>query len=474
MASSSKIPSPVPETSEGREIVEWVPAQEVDVPVPPDPPVSPVSSDPPNPPDPPDPPDRAPGPLIPFPDGITDYPDAGDEPTVEAVRSVYVETRETAEKVISKEATNYRELGMALHKSMQNRKLDSLRHELCNYADAMDMYKPPRPLREELQARNWAPETLRAKLAKHNCDDFLDTSAKWRNGPDVQDKLVIEELDRREYQGRHGNAGELKLAAQAVLETYTTVTTHLQELRALDGAYRACDKYEEEAKEDIATGNAFQDEAMKLMAKYNAYYERGVAKRQKASGIKEKLAELGAAHASTREFLDKDAKKRIWNMIYNGNTKPNKRDVNLCKSLGLEPYASSPRDVTMTNLFSGLVDTVARNKFGKLLEAAATATSDTRGFVDELSTSAKAQLLEQLQASLAYEGEETHQQLREWRPDGPRNRESSGSPSEGGDVEEGEIVQEVVEVDEEDESGSGSEEPSYVLPKLAPIAEHLL
>ena len=448
-------------------MVEWVSTQVVAVPVPP---ISPVSSDPPDPPDPPDP-----SLLIPFPDGITDYPDAGDEPTVEAVRHVYVETRETAEQVIRKEGTDYREFGMALHKSMQNRKLDHLRHELCNYADAMDMYKPPRPLREELHARNWAPETLRANLATHNCDDFLDTSTTWRNGPDVQDKSVIEELDRREYQGRHGNAGELKLATQAVLETYVTVTTHLQELRALDGAYRACDKYEEEAKEDIATGNAFQDEAMKLMAKYNAYYERGVAKRQKASGIKEKLAQLGAAHASTREFLDKDAKNRVWNMLYNGNTKPNKRDVNLCKSLGLEPYASSPRDVTMTNLFSGLVDTVARNKFGKLLEAAATATSDTKGFVDELSTSAKAQLLEQLQASLAYEGEETHQQLRERRPDAPRHHESSRSPSEAEkDLEEGEIVQEVVEVDEEDESGSGSEALAHVLPKLAPIAEHLL
>tara|TARA_B100001109_G_scaffold141983_1_gene115612 strand:+ start:8612 stop:10009 length:1398 start_codon:yes stop_codon:yes gene_type:complete len=465
--------------------VEWVSAQLVDVPIPP---VSPVSSDPPDPPNPPnpldpldpldspdptDPPDQTPSLLIPFPDGITDYPDAGDEPTVEAVRSVYVETRETAQK-LSHEVTDYKKFGIAMHKSMQNRKLDSLRHELCKYADAMDMHKPPRPLREELHARNWAPETLRAKLTTHNCGDFLDTSAKWRNGPDVQDKSVIEELDRREYQGRHGNAGELKLATQAVLETYITVTTHLQELRALDGAYRACDKYEAEAREDIATGNAFQDEAMKLMAKYNAYYERGVAKRQKALGIKDKLAQLGAAHAPTREFLDKDAKKRVWHMIYNGNTKPNKRDVNLCKTLGLEPYASSPRDVTMTNLFSGLVDTVARNKFGKLLEAAATATSDTKGFVDELSTSAKAQLLEQLQASLAYEGEETHQQLRERRPDAPRHHESSGSPSEGGEVEEGEIVQEVIELDEEDESGSGSEEPAYVLPKLAPIAEHLL
>jgi hypothetical protein len=455
-------------------MVEWVSAQVIDVPAPPVPPVSPVSSDPP---DPPNPPDQTPSLLIPFPDGITDYPDAGDEPTVEAVRSVYVETRETAQK-LSHEVTDYKEFGIAMHKSMQNRKLDSLRLELCKYADAMDMHKPPRPLREELHARNWAPETLRAKLTTHNCHDFLDTSAKWRNGPDVQDKSVIEELDRREYQGRHGNAGELKLATQAVLETYTTVTTHLQELRALDGAYRACDKYEEEAREDIATGNAFQDEAMKLMAKYNVYYERGVAKRQKALGIKDKLAQLGAAHAPTREFLDKDAKKRVWNMIYNGNPKPNKRDVNLCKTLGLEPYASSPRDVTMTNLFSGLVDTVARNKFGKLLEAAATATSDTKGFVDELSTSAKAQLLEQLQASLAYEGEETHQQLRERRPDAPRNHESSGSPSEAEkDLEEGEIVQEVVEVDEEDESESGSEALAYELPKLpklAPIAEHLL
>lgn len=446
------------------QMVQWIPPQVLGVPVPPDPP--------------------DPSLLIPFPDGITDYPDAGDEPTVEAVRHVYVETRETAVQVIRKEGTDYREFGMALHKSMQNRKLDSLRHELCNYADAMDMYKPPRPLRKELHARNWAPEALRAKLATHNCEDFLDTSASWRNGPDVQDKSVIEELDRREYQGRHGNAGELKLAAQAVLETYVTVTTHLQELRALDGAYRVCDKYEEEAKGDIATGNAFQDEAMKLMAKYNAYYERGVAKRQKASGIKEKLAQLGAAHASTREFLDKDAKQRVWNMLYNGNAKPNKRDVNLCKTLGLEPAASSPRDVTMTNLFGGLADTVARNKFGKLLEAAATASSDTRGFVDELSTSAKAQLLEQLQASLANEGEESLQQLRERRPAAPGPHHSSGPRPEGEEAEEGEIVEEVVEEvvelddatdeGEDEHEGEGDQDFACVLPELVPIAEHLM
>ena len=61
-------------------MVEWVSTQVVNALVPS---VSPVSSDPPDPPDPPDP-----SLLIPFPDGITDYPDAGDEPTVEAVRHV--------------------------------------------------------------------------------------------------------------------------------------------------------------------------------------------------------------------------------------------------------------------------------------------------------------------------------------------------------------------------------------------------
>lgn len=441
------------------QMVQWVPPQVLGVPVPPD---------------------RDPGPLIPFPDGATDYPDAGDEPTVEAVRSVYAETREIAEEQIRTEGTNYKELGIAKHKSMQNRKLDSMRHELCAYADAMDMYQPPRTLRDELQAQNWAPEALRAKLATQSCDDFLDTATKWRNGPDVQEKSVIEELDRREYQGRHGNAGELKLAAQAVLETYTTVTTHLKELRALDGACRAGDKYEEEAKEDIATGNAFQGEAMKLMAKYNAFYERGIAKRQKALAIHKKLAELRDAHASTREFLDKDAKQRVWHMLWNGNAKPNKRDVNLCKTLGLEPAASSPRDVTMTNLFSGLADTVARNKFGKLLEAAATASSDTKGFVDELSTSAKAQLLEQLQASLANEGEETLQQLRERRPAAPGPHHSSGPPPGGEEAEEGEIVEEVVEIDdatdegEDENEGEEDQEFACVLPELVPIAEHLL
>lgn len=443
------------------QMVQWIPPQVLGVPVPPD---------------------HDPGPLIPFPDGATDYPDAGDEPTVKAVRSVFAETRDIAEQRIRTEGTNYKELGMAMHKSMQNRKIDSMRHELCAYADTMDLYQPPQTLREELRAQNWAPEALRAKLATQNCADFLDTSANWRNGPDVQEKSVIEELDRREYQGRHGNAGELKLAAQVVLETYTTITTHLKELRALDGACRAGDTYEEEAKEEIATGNAFQYEAMKLMAKYNTFYERGIAKRQKALAIHEKLDALRAAHASTREFLDKDTKQRVWNMLYNGNSKPNKRDVNLCKTLGLEPAASSPRDVTMTNLFGGLVDTVARNKFGKLLEAAATASSDTKGFVDELSTSAKAQLLEQLQASLANEGEETLQMLRERRPAAPGPHHSSGPLREGEEAEAGEIVEGVVEMDDatdedEDEGeGEGEEDQEFacVLPELVPIAEHLL
>lgn len=425
-------------------MVQWMPTQVLGVPVPAD---------------------RDAARLIPFPEGATDYPEAGDEPTVEAVRSVYVETREIAEQQIRSDGTDYKKLGMALHKGMQNRKLDSLRNELREYDAQMAMYQ--------------APQTLRTKLATQNCADFLDTDVRWRQGPDVLDKSVIDELDRREFAGRHGNAGELKLAAQAVLETQTTVITHLKELRALDAARRAIDKYNDEAEEDIATANAIRAEANKLMTKFQTFHERGINKRQNATALTRKLNELRTAHAPTRAHLEKDAQERVWNMLYNGSATPNKRDATLCKTLELDPKASSPANVMVKHLFSGLADTVARNKFGKLLEAAATASADARGFVEELSPAAKAHLLEQLQASLATEGQESLQQLQERRPGAPWPHHSAGPLLEGEEEAEevdGEVI-EVVEADAESDDSEGEEAKGDVaraaVPALVPIATHL-
>lgn len=426
-------------------MVQWMPTQVLGVPVPAD---------------------RDAARLIPFPDGATDYPDAGDEPTVEAVRSVYVETREIAEQQIRTDGTDYKKLGMALHKGMQNRKIDSLRNELREYDAQMAVYQ--------------APQTLRTKLATQNCADFLNTDIRWRQGSDVLDKSVIDELDRREFAGRHGNAGELKLAAQAVLETQTTVITHLKELRALDAARRAIDQYCDEAEEEIVTADAIRAEANKLMAKYQTFHERGINKRQKAAALTRKLNELRTAHAPTRAHLEKDAQERVWNMLYNGSAAPNKRDATLCKSLELDPKASTPADVMVKHLFNGLADTVARNKFGKLLEAAATASSDAKGFVEELSPAAKAQLLEQLQASLASDGQESLQQLQDRRPGAPWPHHSSGPLPEGEEdgvegEEEGEVI-EVVEADAESDGGEDEEakgDVARVVPALAPIATHL-
>ena len=410
-------------------------------------------------------PDKA---ALAFPGGATDYPKDCTDPEVVALRSSLIETRQSVEQMIRTEGTDYKAQGIKLHDDTGESSLNDLRQGLNEYTGKVEKYE--------------APVTLRTRLQQKGCEDFLEMDVTWRRGPDKHQQDVMDELKARDAENKfawHANETEVKLGAQAVLQTQTQTLALLKEERAKKDVAELRNRMKAEAGDDMKTADAYHAKAMECLRKRAPYYENALKKMQRVGEIEQAQQRLLAHHKPVHDHLERREQERIYHMLWHGQETPGQnRGDHLAKAMKLDigkKTMSNPADVKTDNVIQALVDAVARNKSGKAIEAAASATADPKAFAVELSFEAKKRLVAALQESLDAEPEEgevqeeeTPEQLQARRPGAPGPHHSSGPDPEVIEVVEATVV----EADPESEEEEG--QLATTLPQPVPMAPHLL